>query len=83
MAALNTEKIPCSAGLVTVRIGGFNDGELNELKSMEHREAEDKLLEMLDSRNHGLGTTYASGYGVYGVWFDNEFAYMNIGSSCD
>ena len=83
MAALNTEKIPCSAGLVTIRIGGFGDGELSELKSMEHHEAEDKLLDMLDNRNHGLGTTYARGYGVYGVWFDNEFAYMNIGSNCD
>ena len=69
--------------LVTVKITGFLDGELGELKSMEHGEAQDKLLEMLDSRNNGIGSCWACGYGVYGMWFDNEAAYINIGNSCD
>lgn len=81
--ALKIESKKCSMGLDTLTITGFNDGELNELKSMEHGEAREKLLEMLDARNEGAGTFYACGYGVYGLWFDNEAAYLNVGSSCD
>ena len=81
--SLTIETRPCSSGLETVKITGFNDGELNELKSMEHYEAKEKLLDMLDDRNGGQGTLWSGGYGVYGLWFDNEAAYMNIGCSCD
>ena len=71
------------SGMKTMRIGGFLDGELSELKSMEHGEAKEKLLQMLDDRNSNTGTCWTCGYGVYGMWFDNEYAYINIGSSCD
>lgn len=81
--ALTIEKQQKYGGMQTMRIGGFRDGELSELKSMEHHEAKDKLLEMLDSRNGNIGTCWHNGYGVYGMWFDNEYAYLNIGNSCD
>lgn len=81
--ALTIDKQQSYGGMQTMRIGGFREGELNELKSMEHYEARDKLLEMLDSRNGNTGTCWHNGNGVYGMWFDNEFAYMNIGTSCD
>ena len=80
---LTIENMPCSSAMDTMRIGGFRDGELSELKSMEHKEAEEKLLVMLDDRNGRIGTAWACGYGVYGVWFDNEFAYVNVGKTCD
>ena len=80
---LDIQKLGTTFGKTTMRISGFKDGELNELKSMEHYEAADKLLEMLDSRNDNIGTCWHNGYGVYGIWFDNEFAYINIGSTCD
>ena len=84
MKKLNIETEESRGGsLVTKRITGFNDGELNELKSMEHKEAEEKLIEMLNSRNGNTGNCWAFGYGIYGVWFDNEAAYVNIGKSCD
>ena len=83
MAKMTVETIERRSGMDTVRIGGFGDGELSELKSMEHYESKDKLLEILDARNDGIGTMWACGYGVYGVWYDNEYAYLNIGSSCD
>ena len=67
----------------TVKVTGFTDGELSELKSMEHYEARDALLDMLNTRNNGIGTQWVCGYGVYGMWFDNEAAYINIGRSCD
>ena len=81
MARLSIESIETSGGLQTMRIGDFAEGELNELKSMDHYEAKDKLLEMIDSRNDGRGTCWVCGYGVYGVWFDNEYAYVRICTS--
>ena len=65
------------------QITGFSDGELSELKSMEHYESKEALLSMLDRRNSGLGTMWLCGNGVYGLWYDNDAAYMNIGKSCD
>ena len=84
MNALKIESIPFGGvGIVTQRISGFQDGELERLKSMKHEEARGELLKMLDLRNNNTGTCWQCGYGVYGLWFDNEYAYVNIGSSCD
>ena len=81
--ALTLEKRKYSSGIDMMKITGFKAGELNELKSMEHGEAREKIIEMLDSRNDNLGTRLACGNGVYGLWFDNEAAYLNVGSGCD
>ena len=84
MAKLRVEKIESGRpGICTMKISGLTNDELKELKSMEHMESKDKLLEMLDDRCDGQGTVWLCGYGVYGHWFDNEFAYMNVGTSCD
>lgn len=83
MAKLNLKFEPCGRGMETVTITGFSDGELSELKSMEHYEAKAALLDMLDRRNDGIGTCWACGNGVYGMWFDNDAAYLNIGNNCD
>ena len=83
MAALTLKTSRYSSGINTVMITGFRDGELSELKSMEHHEAQEKLLEMLNSRNGNMGSCYANGYGIYGLWFDNEAAYLNVGNTCD
>lgn len=83
MARLTIEKQPCTSALDTMKITGFSDGELSELKSMDNDEAKETLLGMLDNRNDGLGTCWVCGLGTYGLWFDNEAAYLNIGKSCD
>lgn len=83
MARLTIEKQPCTGSLDTMKITGFTDGELSELKSMEHNESKDVLLQMLNDRNNGLGTAWMCGYGVYGLWYDNDAAYLNVGKSCD
>ena len=80
---LKIEKRQCTPSMDTVKVTGFTDGELSELKSMEHYEARDALLDMLNTRNNGIGTQWVCGYGVYGMWWDNEAAYINIGRSCD
>ena len=83
MEKLKIEKFKCTSGLDTLRISGFREGELYRLKSLPNGEAEDELVRMLNERNNGEGTSYACGYGIYSLWFDNEFAYMNIGTTCD
>ena len=83
MKSLSYKEVERYGGMRTMRIGDFAEGELNELKSMEHNEAKDKILDMLDTRNGGVGTCWHNGYGVFSLWFDNEYAYLNIGTSCD
>ena len=86
MAKLTIEEAKSLASgsrMRVMRIGGFADGELSELKSMEHHEAGDTLMDMLDTRNNGIATMWQRGYGTYGFWFDNEYAYINVGTSCD
>lgn len=83
MERLTITKQPCTGAMDTMKITGFSDGELSELKSMEHNESKEVLLNMLDRRNSGLGTQWACGYGVYGLWYDNDAAYLNIGKTCD
>ena len=84
MDKLSIEKIPSGRrGMDTMKISGFMDGELAELKRVSNGEARNMLITMIDRRNNGIATCWYRGNGIYSVWFDNEAAYMNIGSSCD
>ena len=83
MARLTIDRMPCTGNLDTMKITGFTDAELSELKSMEHFESKETLLQLLDDRNNRQGTAWACGYGVYGLWYDNDAAYLNVGRSCD
>ena len=83
MAKLKLDITPEMGRMQTVKISGFKNGELNELKSMDHYEAKEKIIDMLDMRNDGLGTCWMCGPGVYGLWFDNEAAYLRVGTGCD
>ena len=82
---LEINEIPTGqpGSMKTMRIGGFAEGELERLKRIPHQEAREKLLDMLDERNGKIGTAWQCGYCVYGMWFDNEYAYINIGTNCD
>ena len=80
---LKIEKIDSGAGMDTMKITGFPEGELSILKTLEHDEASERLLDMIDRMNHGLARVWHNGGGIYGVWYDNEAAYVNVGSSCD
>lgn len=84
MAKFTIETLPSGMrSMETKRISGFKEGELNELKSMPHEEAREKIVDMLNYRNNGIGSVWMCGYGIFGLWFDNEFAYLNVGKSCD
>lgn len=83
MDPLKIEKSKCNSGLDTVKVSGFTDEELYRLKKMPNAQARDEMVRILNMRNNGEGTVYACGYGIYSLWFDNEAAYMNVGTSCD
>ena len=72
-----------SRAMETKKISGFTSEELYSLKRKSHDEAKQQLLDMLDERNSKIGTCWHNGPGIFGVWFDNEAAYINIGKSCD
>ena len=83
MNKLTIEKMPCTRAMDTMRISGFAEGELEKLKRLPNEAARSLLLDILDTRNNGLATCWHNGEGIYGLWFDNEYAYLNIGKSCD
>lgn len=83
MDQLNIEEIERNAGSVTNKITGFGEDEFYRLKMLPHKKAEVELIQMLDERNMSLGTQWACGYGILGLWFDNEAAYVRVGTSCD
>ena len=80
---LTIEELDRQGGMRTMKISGFADGELEKLKSKPNLEAKEMLMNMIDARNDGTATMWHCGYGIYGVWFDDEFAYVRIGTSCD
>lgn len=70
------------------KIEGLTDQELDELNSMEYREMKQKVLEIIDSREHdywdkSLGTTWFCGNGVYNVYIIGRVLYAEVGKSCD
>ena len=83
MDKLNIEEIERNAGSVTNKITGFDEDEFYRLKMLPHKKAEVELIQMLDERNMNLGTQWVCGYGILGLWFDNEAAYVRVGTSCD
>lgn len=70
-------------GMKCMMIDGFTDAELKEFKKMDNSAAGEKLLRVIDERNYNIATCWHNGNGIYGIWFDNECAYVNIGDSCD
>ena len=83
MKALQIDSVGIDSGVATVRITGFEEGELEKLMQMPYGQMEQTVLEMLNERNHGVGTCWHNGYGVYGGWANVTGVYLKIGSSCD
>jgi len=84
MDRLIIETLPSnSRAMETKKVSGFTESELYDLKMKKHDDAKQLLLNMLDERNGRIGTCWHNGPGIFGIWFDNEAAYVNIGRSCD
>lgn len=84
MPRLDIETLPGEyGGMVQKVVTGFTDAEMNELLSMEHGDAERKILEMLDERNGNTGSCWACGYGIYGFKLGTKGCTFTVGTSCD
>lgn len=83
MEKLKVEAYDGDRRSTTHKVTGFEDDELYRLNMLPHSKAEDELIRILDERNGNLGTRWACGYGILGLWFDNEAAYVRTGNSCD
>ena len=83
MVALKVETINNRTGSSCMKLTGFTEAELSELNSMDYREMKEKIIDMLDDRNNGLGTVWACGYGFWSAWIRDGAVYCDIGSSCD
>ena len=70
------------------KVEGLDAKELDELNSMDYRDMKDKVLDILDSREHNhwnkrLGTTWQCGNGVYTAYIRDGAVYLEVGKSCD
>lgn len=83
MNPLKTEEWRVGMGTTTMKIDGFSDQELDDLNKMDYRDMKEAVLDELDKRNHGLGSVWFRGYGVYNAWIREKSVYMEIGNSCD
>ena len=70
-------------GIKTMRVTGFTNDELNQIRNAEHETAMDMTLDLLDRKNDGIGSCWVCGYGVYAMWMDDDSVYFNIGTSSD
>ena len=72
-----------NSGTDTMKVTGFTEQELSELNSMDYRDMIDTVLEILDTRNNGIGSSWKCGYGVLLMWISNGAVFVEIGNSCD
>lgn len=86
MKALEVSQFYEGVSARIMKIDGLSAEELDELNSMDYREMKEKILEMLDARNMGIGTVWACGYGVYSVFMNQQHPmslFVEIGRGCD
>ena len=80
---LKIETIRESFGTKTIQLTGFSEKDLSELNSMDYRDMKDKIVEIADARNHGIGTCWHNGYGIYNAWILDGSVFIETGTSCD
>ena len=73
-------------GSKVMKIDGFSDEDLDELRRMDYRDMKKEVLEALDRYNGGLGTCWQNGNGVYSAYMNGQYPksiFVEIGKSCD
>lgn len=83
MEQLKIETFRKNIATTTMKITGFSEKELTELNSMDYREMKETIVDTLDRRNHGAGSMYHNGYGMYQAWIRDGAVYIEVGNSCD
>ena len=69
-----------------MRVSGFSVEEMKELSKLPVMKMEERVLEMINQRNNGIGTCWHNGNGVYRVYISQmcpDSVFVEIGKSCD
>lgn len=86
-APLTIETKPNSYSTVQKIVTGFSKDEFDEIAELydsgEKQEAEDRALEIIDSRNGNIGSCWHNGYGIYGFRVGTKGCTFIIGNTCD
>ena len=73
-------------GSKVMKVDGFSDSDLDDLRRMDYRDMIQQVLEALDKCNGGMGTQWKAGYGVFSAYMNGQYPksiFVEIGKSCD
>lgn len=70
-------------GVNTLKITGFTEAEMEELKHCDYRDLKTRVVEIADERNGNIGTCWTRGYGIYNAWTNDNAVFIEVGSSSD
>lgn len=66
-----------------MRITGWTEQELEDLRHLHYQDMKNAVLEELDRRNGGLGTCWHNAYYVFQMWVRDDAVMVEIGNSSD
>lgn len=73
-------------GSKVMKVDGFDDGDLEDLRRMDYRDMMKQVTDALDRCNGGLGTCWHNGNGILSVYMNGQYPksiFVEIGKSCD
>ena len=85
MEKLKVEKISSDRTFSDYTIEGLSVEEMNRIfdPQGDGSRQDDRLQEILDAHNPGLGTAWRCGYGIYSVRHVGGILMVKVGNSCD
>ena len=73
-------------GSKVMKVDGFSDEDLDDLRRMDYRDMKKQVLDALDACNNNLGTCWQNGNGVLSMYMNGvhpKSIFVEIGKSCD
>lgn len=70
-------------GVRCLKLTGFSEEEIQELAHCDYRDMKNRIVEIANDRNSGIGTTWQCGYGIYNAWTHGNEVFIEVGVSCD
>lgn len=70
-------------GVRCLKLTGFSEEEIQELAHCDYRDMKNRIVEIANERNSGIGTTWQCGYGIYNAWTHGNEVFIEVGVSCD
>lgn len=83
---LSVETFRNGVGVKVWKVSGFSQEELYRLEHEDYRDMKQDVLNLLDERNSGLGSTWYRGYGVFSMFTNQNYPgciFVETGNNCD